>query len=139
MATEILYVLSCFYEKKCTHPIFTKFMLKHWNSNEPKLKQQNVTISKYMCNICKKCNPQIFQYPQHQQISNILVFGIENSEHQLHTFESLLGLVQLSTQKISIPLQFMINLLIEENQYIVHAAFELINNMLVNLSETVTS
>lgn len=61
------------------------------------------TACKFFQIICKKCNPQIFEYKYLQAIVDSLLWLISNCDHELVYFESLLGLVNLSTLSVRIP------------------------------------
>lgn len=92
----------------------------------------NYKIARFLSLVTKKCNPNMLSYPQLQSVVNSLLFIIEYGKHELHIFEALLSLINLSSRNVSIPYKVIADGLLEENQYIVHACLELVNNMLVN-------
>ncbi len=89
------------------------------------------TACKFFQIICKKCNAQIFEYKHIQGIVDSLLWLMSNCEHELIYFESLLGLVNLSTTSVRIPIEEIEKCLYEENSYIMHAGVCVMNNILI--------
>ena len=87
------------------------------------------------------CNASLFDYTEAIQIVDILAFAIYKSSHELTTFEATSSLVQFSSLNDDIGNRILgkhklwgtlVLNLSEENDFIVHATLELINNLSLN-------
>lgn len=73
------------------------------------------SVGRYFSVICKNCNGNIFSYTQLQSIVNCVVFLIQQANHELHIFEGLLSLINLSCKNIQVPLEMVETCLMEQN------------------------
>jgi hypothetical protein len=97
-------------------------------------------VGELMSLMCKKVNVGIIKYEYLQSISNILVDNVEHHSDELVIFESLLGLINITSNtntKVNIPIKTISNAVFEENKYIVHAACSLLNNLLATNEEEI--
>lgn len=97
-------------------------------------------IGGFLARVFSKINPQILDYQDVNRFMDVLFQVIEKEKvRELVTFESALGIIQLSSLgeyavsniidvKHIMALQ---NLMFEENDYIIHAALEILNNLLI--------
>lgn len=100
MLLKVLVLLSEVYPGKLCHSVMIEFMLRHFKGE----KGEPVLVSTYFKNITKKGNPDVFQYKHLQAMCECLMWGAENNDHELVIFESLLGLVGLSSRGVRLEL-----------------------------------
>ena len=98
-------------------------------------------VCKFLAKIISANNPNLVDYVKGMEIIPILTSAICNATHELAIFESTLALVQLSglgAKQVSLILaqpaiiNTLIQNLMEENQFVVQATLELINNLSFN-------
>ena len=71
-------------------------------------------------------------------LTDAIILSLEEGDHELVTFESLLSLVQLSSLgdhitsriKEKRALNLLYNQMLETNEFIIHGALEVLNNLL---------
>jgi len=141
---KFLYKLGSYNQKeksKFVRKDIIRLCLLIWdNSNETPIKEE---ISKFLSEILVTCNPATFDFAEAIQITDILAFAVFHNSHELTLFEATSSLVQFSGLNEDICDRILtkhkmwgtlVLNLCEENDYIVHATLELMNNL--SLSET---
>jgi hypothetical protein len=77
-------------------------------------------------------NPQQLLYRHQLPICNLLLQAVEKASHELTIFESLLALVNLSSLPLeNVDIKPICRFLMEENEYILHAVAECLNNFVL--------
>jgi hypothetical protein len=90
------------------HPKTIESMLEAF-----KLEKQ--AVGHFFSLLCKKININLLKYEQVQSICNVLMNNLEDGQHELIIFESLLGLINLTSNgnsKVKIPLKPLENCLL---------------------------
>lgn len=101
-------------------PIVVNYMLDSFKrtstlTNNPLASKIAYKVGQFITLITKKTSPNIFSYPQLQPLTNTLLHLIQSAKHELHIFEALLSLINLSSRNIAVPLSVIEQALLEQN------------------------
>lgn len=93
MAVNIAKLLKELIQDKDNVPFLTNIFIIRYTAQ---ISQGVRDAYYYLAHVLSKINPSILDYKDVNPLCDALFSGIDKSNHELLTFESLLGLVQLS-------------------------------------------